>query len=73
MFCMFAIIAVLSAECKCFFPISKKIMNFFEFKKIFGKKSSVLLLFMRILCDFFPYFPQEFVFSKNIPPADTRR
>ena len=69
MFCMFAIIAVLSAECKCFFPISKKNHKFFWIQENFRRKSAILLLFMRILCDFFPHFSQEFVFSKKRLPC----
>lgn len=67
MFCMFVIIAILSAECKCFFPISKKNHDFFESEKICGKNWP----FCYFLCAFYVIFSHIFrknSFSqKNIP------
>lgn len=46
MFCMVVIIATLPVQCKSFFPIPKKIMDFFNNQKIFLEKTAFLLSFV---------------------------
>lgn len=63
MFCMFVIIATLPVQCKSFFPIPKKIMDFSDNQEIFLEKTAVLLSFVRVFV----------IFSKKISPVSRQR
>ncbi len=56
MFCMIVIIVILSVQCKSFFLIPKKIMDFFSNQEIFLEKTTVLLFFCTYFCDVFSHF-----------------
>ena len=67
MFCMVVIIATLCVQRKSFFPIPKKIMDFFNNQKIFLEKTAVLLFFVRIFVIFSHISSQKSFSQKNIP------
>ncbi len=67
MFCMVVIIATLCVQRKSFFPIPKKIMDFFNNQKIFLEKNSSFVIFCTCFCDIFSHFQREIVFSKKYP------
>ncbi len=75
MFCMVVIIVILSVQCKSFFLIPKKIMDFFSNQEIFLEKTTVLLFFVRIFVMFSHIFSEKSFSRKNIPchiTEDTR-
>ncbi len=72
MFCMFVIIATLSVQRKSFFPIPKKIMDFFNNQKIFLEKTAVLLFFVRIFV-IFSHISSEKSFSQKKYPLSYDR
>ncbi len=73
MFCMIVIIVILSVQCKSFFLIPKKIMDFFSNQEIFLEKTTVLLFFCTYFFVMFSHIFSEKSFSQKKYPLSYNR